>query len=74
MKSNGRLQERSHVLVQVRLDELIRKSTGVGKRDAEQIEAARRTSLAKGDAGIVERPPVPILKEFAPRTRIAPSC
>ncbi len=34
------------------------------KRVAEQIEAARKTSLAKGDVGIRDRPPVPTLREF----------
>src|ERR1700737_85665 len=34
------------------------------KRVAEQIEAAHRTSLAKGEVGIREKKPVPTLKEF----------
>jgi hypothetical protein len=37
------------------------------KEAARQIEAAHRVRLAKGEAGIVERPPSPTLKEFAPR-------
>src|SRR4051794_20302017 len=35
------------------------------KRIAEQIEAARKTQLAKGEAGIREREPVPALADFA---------
>jgi integrase len=41
------------------------------KRVAEQIEAARKTQLAKGEVGIQERKPVPTLKDFAPRFREA---
>jgi hypothetical protein len=37
------------------------------KRVAEQIEAARKTGLAKGDVGIRDRAPVPTLKDFAAR-------
>src|SRR5215471_4393583 len=37
------------------------------EKAARQIEAAERVRLAKGDAGIVERPKAPTLKEFAPR-------
>lgn len=37
------------------------------KRVAEQMEAAHRTSLAKGEVGIRERTPVPTLRDFAPR-------
>src|SRR5581483_5894921 len=37
------------------------------KRIAEQMEAARKTQLAKGELGIQDRPAVPTLKEFAPR-------
>ena len=33
----------------------------------EQIEAARKTQLAKGEVGIHDRKPVPTLKEFALR-------
>ena len=48
--------------------ELIRESTKQSnKRVAEQIEAARKTSLAKGEVGIKEKPPSPTLAEFAPR-------
>ncbi len=44
----------------------IRESTKqTNKRVAEQMEAAHRTSLAKGEVGIRERKPVPILKHFA---------
>jgi hypothetical protein len=35
------------------------------KRVAEQIEAARKTGLAKGDVGIRDRAPVPTFTEFA---------
>src|SRR3954463_16162204 len=35
------------------------------KRLAEQMEAAHRTALAKGEVGIRDRKPVPTLKEFA---------
>lgn len=37
------------------------------KRVAEQMEAAHRTSLAKGEVGIRDRKPVPKLKDFGPR-------
>jgi integrase len=44
----------------------IRESTKqTNKRVAEQIEAAQKTSLAKGEVGIRERKPAPTLKEFA---------
>jgi len=44
----------------------IRESTKQGnKRLAEQMEAAHKTSLAKGEVGIRDRKPVPTLKEFA---------
>src|ERR1022692_1929519 len=44
----------------------IRESTKqTNKRVAEQIEAAHKTSLAKGEVGIRERKPVPTLAEFA---------
>ena len=46
--------------------ELIRESTNqANKRVAEQMEAAHRASLAKGDVGIREKKPVPTVKEFA---------
>ena len=46
--------------------ELIRESTKqTNKRVAEQMEAAHKTALAKGEVGIRERKPVPTLKEFA---------
>ena len=48
--------------------DLIRKSTGLGnKRDAEQIEAAKRTALAKGEVAIKEKPASPTLADFAPK-------
>jgi integrase len=44
----------------------IRESTKqTNKRIAEQIEAAHKTSLAKGEVGIRERTPVPTIAEFA---------
>jgi integrase len=44
----------------------VRESTKqTNKRVAEQIEAAHKTSLAKGEVGIRDRAPVPTLKEFA---------
>jgi len=47
---------------------LIRNSSKVtNKRDAEQIEAAERTRLAKGEVGIKEKAKCPTLAEFAPR-------
>ncbi len=48
--------------------ERYRESTKVqNKRAAEQIEAARKTELAKGEVGIKDRPPAPTLKEFEAR-------
>lgn len=45
--------------------ELIRESTKhTNKRVAEQIEAARKTALAKGEAGIKRRPDAPTLAAF----------
>jgi integrase len=41
------------------------------KRVAEQIEAARKTQLAKGEVGLKDRVPVPTLAEFA-ETRFLP--
>ncbi len=44
----------------------IRESTKQGnKRLAEQMEAAHKTSLAKGEVGLRDRRPVPTLKDFA---------
>ncbi|HEV3333195.1 MAG TPA: tyrosine-type recombinase/integrase [Bryobacteraceae bacterium] len=44
----------------------IRESTKqTNKRVAEQMEAAHRTTLAKGEVGIREKKPVPTLKDFA---------
>jgi hypothetical protein len=46
--------------------ETIRESSKTGnKRIAEQIEAARKTGLAKGDVGIRDRKPVPTVAHFA---------
>jgi integrase len=46
----------------------VRESTKQGnKRTAEQMEAAKRTQLAKGEVGIRDRKPAPTLKQFAPR-------
>jgi integrase len=46
--------------------ETFRESTKqTNKRVAEQIEAARKTGLAKGDVGIREKKPVPTVKHFA---------
>src|SRR5437879_2691020 len=46
--------------------EPIRESTKqTNKRIAEQMEAAHRTALAKGEVGIRERKPVPTLAQFA---------
>ena len=41
------------------------------KRVAETMQAAHKTSLAKGEVGIRDHKPVPTLKEFAPRFRAA---
>ncbi|MBV8830596.1 MAG: tyrosine-type recombinase/integrase [Acidobacteriaceae bacterium] len=46
--------------------ETIRETTKQSnKRIAEQIEAARKTQLAKGEVGFKDRAPVPTLNEFA---------
>jgi integrase len=48
--------------------EQIRESTKqTNKRVAEQMEAAHRTALAKGEVGIRDKKPVPALKDFAER-------
>jgi integrase len=48
--------------------QLIRRSTKhTNKRVAEQMEAAHKTALAKGEVGIFERPVAPMLREFAHR-------
>src|SRR5947208_393168 len=48
--------------------ERIQRSTKQGDRKvARQMEAVRRTALAKGEVGIVERKPAPTLKDFAQR-------
>lgn len=45
---------------------LVRESTKqTNKRVAEQMEAAHRTALAKGEVGIRERKPVPTLRQFS---------
>jgi len=45
---------------------LIRESTKQGNdKVARQMEAAHRTSLAKGEVGIREKKPAPLLKEFS---------
>src|SRR5882724_9632061 len=52
--------------------EPIRESTKqTNKRVAEEMEAAHRTALAKGEVGIRERKVVPTLKEFANRDFLA---
>jgi integrase len=46
--------------------EAIRESTKqTNKRTAEQMEAAHKAALAKGEVGIRDRKPVPTLKQFA---------
>jgi integrase len=51
---------------------LVRQSTKQGNdKVARQMEAAHRTSLAKGEVGIRERKPVPTLREFCQK-RFAP--
>jgi hypothetical protein len=48
--------------------EQIRESTKqTNKRVAEQMEAAHRTALAKGEVGIRNKKPVPTLADFAKR-------
>ena len=48
--------------------QVIRESTKQGNdKVARQMEAAHRTSLAKGEVGIREKKPAPILKEFCER-------
>jgi integrase len=47
--------------------ERIQQSAQTGNKDAaRQIESAHRVRLAKGEAGIVEKPPAKTFKEFAP--------
>jgi integrase len=49
--------------------ERIRESTKQGnKRVAEQMAAARRTQLAKGEAAIKDRPTAPTVKEYAKKS------
>lgn len=48
--------------------ERIRETTKQGNPNvARQIEGARRTELSKGEVGILDKPVVPTLAEFAPR-------
>ena len=47
--------------------ERIQQSAQTSKDAARQNEAAHRVRLARGEAGIRERPPAPTLKEFSPR-------
>jgi hypothetical protein len=48
--------------------ERIRQSTHTSnEKAARQIEAAHRLRLARGEAGIHERPPAPTLVDFTPR-------
>ncbi len=45
---------------------MIAEGTKTGnERAAAQIEAARKTQLAKGEVGIAEKPRVPTLREFS---------
>jgi integrase len=54
--------------------ETIRESTKQGNdKVARQMEAAHRTSLAKGEVGIREKKPIPTLFEFC-KTRFEPWC
>ena len=47
--------------------ERIQESAKTGNKEAaRQIEAAHRVRLAKGEAGIEEKPPAKTFKEFAP--------
>jgi integrase len=46
----------------------VRQSTHQGNANlARTMESAHRTQLAKGEVGIIDKPTVPTLKEFAPR-------
>lgn len=48
--------------------ERIRDTTRQGNKNvAQQMQAAHRTRLAKGEVGIIEREPAPTLRAFAPR-------
>jgi integrase len=48
--------------------ERVQESAQTGNKDvARQIEAAHRVRLARGEAGIHERQPIPTLADFAPR-------
>jgi integrase len=72
-KADGNLQARSHLLVQLRVQRQAHpESTKQGNpRVARQMEAAHRTSLAKGEVGIREKKSAPTLAEFA-RTQFLP--
>ncbi len=46
----------------------VRKSTHQGNQhEAKTMEAAHRLQIAKGEVGLIDRPKVPTLREFAPR-------
>ena len=50
---------------------LIQRSTVLqNKRVAEQMEAAHKTALAKGEVGIVEKQAVPSLNQFSDRKSV----
>jgi integrase len=50
------------------LGKLVRESTKQGNdKVARQMEAAHRTSLAKGEVGLLDKKPMPTLKEFLKR-------
>ncbi|MCL4852243.1 MAG: site-specific integrase [Bryobacteraceae bacterium] len=67
-KTGEKKQQRTWWYEFVRNGERYRESAKVtNKRDAEAIEAARKTELAKGEVGIKDRPPAPTLKEFEKR-------
>ena len=47
--------------------ESVRESTKQSnKRVAEQIEAAKKTALAKGEVGLTDQKKIPTLRDFAP--------
>ncbi len=50
----------------------IRESTRQGNQNiARTMESARHTQLAKGEVGLIDKPTIPTLKEFAPRFEAA---
>jgi len=65
--SDGSLQTRPRLVVSVHLKgEVFRESTKQpNKRLAEQMEAAHKTSLAKGEVGLRDRQPPPTIRQFA---------